>query len=923
MNNVAAGNFIDEETGESLNDVETVLNKLKIRLRDVNGEFRNSGEVLDEVAERWNTFDSVAQHAIATAFAGTRQQEKFTTLMEHYGEAMEYAGIATDSAGTAVEKFNAWLEGIQGKLNALKTAFQTLAMDVLNSELITGTVGFLTLLVGGLNTVIKALGGLNTVLYITAGLILTIKLESIVNIVMKIIGIVPSLINMVAAFATTLKTAWRHGLTLGSSLSAAFNSIGISANAAQIAVGALIATFGIALTIINSIKQAQEEAIRAAIESANRHISEAEAAKEEADSLDALIDKYEDLAKKNNGVWDNKSAETVKGIQDEIVKLVGDQATAIDLVNGKLETQMGILKGISGEYSETALGEAQSALTDAEIAIQNAMDKADFGDYDIGMHSKNSDYGRVETGTFARSVMGAGSITYDTLKVEFDTAGEFVEQYEAVLEYKNLIAKDLDQTSSMQVQWYENINSFLIDFKDVYETYISARDLVDKITNPPSITDSTVEETTAKTAELNVELKSAYDILEEVQDGYDGISQALTSVTSEGYLTADALSTLFKLEKDNALGGLELSKILEQDANGYKLVDNALEQYVQSVIKAHQAQYALMGAFATQEDKENAIKNLETLKAVFASLAHTQGKATDINKRHREELEKQQDAYDEQLDAYRDLIDIRKDLLETYEEELSYQKELTKRQRDVANLQTKLAIARLDSSAAGKARVRELEEELKNAQDELEDFTLEHAIDVLSEQLESQYSEYEAFIKSKLDEISELIENLDTSTSVSVTTDTSWLKEYLSIIEGLIEEITDKDVVTPSPSRAGKPVNNVVHQVYHTGGLVGGKSSLHSNEEFAKLLKGEFVSTPAQMKRFMEDTLPKIANYTSAGNNNEFNAPLIEIICESVTTESLPQLKQVVNEAVKEIQKQLDDGMSRAGFKRPVFKRLT
>jgi len=70
MNNVAAGNFIDEETGESLNDVETVLNELGIKLRDVNGEFRNSGEVLDEVAERWNTFDSVAQHAIATAFAG-------------------------------------------------------------------------------------------------------------------------------------------------------------------------------------------------------------------------------------------------------------------------------------------------------------------------------------------------------------------------------------------------------------------------------------------------------------------------------------------------------------------------------------------------------------------------------------------------------------------------------------------------------------------------------------------------------------------------------------------------------------------------------------------------------------------------------------------------------------------------------------
>ena len=70
MNNVAAGNFVDEETGESLNDVETVLNELGISLRTTTGLFRNSGVVLDEVADKWDTFNNVQQHAIATAFAG-------------------------------------------------------------------------------------------------------------------------------------------------------------------------------------------------------------------------------------------------------------------------------------------------------------------------------------------------------------------------------------------------------------------------------------------------------------------------------------------------------------------------------------------------------------------------------------------------------------------------------------------------------------------------------------------------------------------------------------------------------------------------------------------------------------------------------------------------------------------------------------
>lgn len=43
---------------------------------------------MNHVAARRKTFNSVAQHAIATVFGGTRQQEKFTTLMEHYGDAI-------------------------------------------------------------------------------------------------------------------------------------------------------------------------------------------------------------------------------------------------------------------------------------------------------------------------------------------------------------------------------------------------------------------------------------------------------------------------------------------------------------------------------------------------------------------------------------------------------------------------------------------------------------------------------------------------------------------------------------------------------------------------------------------------------------------------------------------------------------------
>lgn len=70
MGNVKAGKFIDDETGESLNDVEKVLSKLGIELRDSEGLFRNFGDVLDEVGAKWDSYDTTQQRALATAFAG-------------------------------------------------------------------------------------------------------------------------------------------------------------------------------------------------------------------------------------------------------------------------------------------------------------------------------------------------------------------------------------------------------------------------------------------------------------------------------------------------------------------------------------------------------------------------------------------------------------------------------------------------------------------------------------------------------------------------------------------------------------------------------------------------------------------------------------------------------------------------------------
>lgn len=69
MGNVAANKDTDDN-GESLNNVQTVLDKLNIHLRDSQGNFRNFGTVLDEVANKWKSYTNVEQNQIGTAIAG-------------------------------------------------------------------------------------------------------------------------------------------------------------------------------------------------------------------------------------------------------------------------------------------------------------------------------------------------------------------------------------------------------------------------------------------------------------------------------------------------------------------------------------------------------------------------------------------------------------------------------------------------------------------------------------------------------------------------------------------------------------------------------------------------------------------------------------------------------------------------------------
>lgn len=116
-----------DTSSDDLNDVEKILTKLGISMRDTNLEFKDFDDILDEIAGKWSTLDTVSKRAIANAFAGTRQQEAFLSLLENYDTYEEFVKTSKNSSGTAETKYQSYKESYEATKNSFTAALEELA----------------------------------------------------------------------------------------------------------------------------------------------------------------------------------------------------------------------------------------------------------------------------------------------------------------------------------------------------------------------------------------------------------------------------------------------------------------------------------------------------------------------------------------------------------------------------------------------------------------------------------------------------------------------------------------------------------------------------------------------------------------------------------------------------------------------------
>lgn len=126
--------------GTNINNVETQLSYVNIKLRESSGELRSTEDVLQELGGKWDSLSSNQQAAIAKALAGTRQQSRLIAMMQDYQRTTELTVISQRSLGATEAQMAEYMSGMEAATNRVTTAYQALVEQLTNSDVIIGIV---------------------------------------------------------------------------------------------------------------------------------------------------------------------------------------------------------------------------------------------------------------------------------------------------------------------------------------------------------------------------------------------------------------------------------------------------------------------------------------------------------------------------------------------------------------------------------------------------------------------------------------------------------------------------------------------------------------------------------------------------------------------------------------------------------------
>lgn len=163
-------------TESAYEDLVGALTKYNVSLRDANGEYRDTYDIMKDIAAVWNEMTSSEQAALAELAAGNRQQTVFYSIIKNFDSVAAASMEAMGNAGGAMQDaYSEWMDSITAHIETFKAAFEGLAKDLIQSDLLKGLIDVGTWFINIADAVVKLNDNLGTTALTIGSIVAVLK----------------------------------------------------------------------------------------------------------------------------------------------------------------------------------------------------------------------------------------------------------------------------------------------------------------------------------------------------------------------------------------------------------------------------------------------------------------------------------------------------------------------------------------------------------------------------------------------------------------------------------------------------------------------------------------------------------------------------------------------------------------------------
>lgn len=646
---------------------------IKIYAKDAYDAAQASGEVLNPMKAIAGLAQSVKDGVLSASqlyemvsdIGGKLRASQLTALVQNWDMYESMLADYASAYGSAEKEIENATDSWERKTKQLQNTWTEFIQKSINTSSIKGLLDLA-------RTILTVTGNLGNAVSIISGLIITFKSSSVVSFFEKLGTSTKTTVDNLKSFGALIRSALSKEekrlslITKTNTYQRIYNQLlaqeairqgvttdKVDANtraqiantaAKKTAAAAIVSWIGLAVTAVSAISTAVSAIEAKAAHTRQQIIENSKATAEQVENLTELIQQYETLSKerKDGGAWDNTQISQAKSLQEQITSLVGDQAKQLDLVNGKYEEQIKLLKeSLAVEVVKEGFMDASDA---EKAALKNA--KKAISRYGETVIPDGALLAVAETLKDNRFVkLGEGAYTVDFgAKSQITTAEDALAYFNEVKTLRAALFEDYGDT-----KLYKELSDYIAKYKDdfkeletIAETKKRYEDILagnwDKVL--PNGSGNSGSGGGNDTTPTTDEVKKLYEELEKA------VNKRLDARKKE----LDAIKEAHNIEKET----LDIEEKRLKVAEAQKALESA---ETERTIRVYNA---ATGQWEWQADESAIEKAKESLKTAEDNL-----KEAEWQQWYNEQLrayEEEKAAYDKIFDAVDDVSDTTRDI---------------------------------------------------------------------------------------------------------------------------------------------------------------------------------------------------------------------------------------------------------------------